>query len=127
MKGRLAFLVAALAAATAASAVAQNPPAGAAPSGRQGFAQQRMERLLQGITLTTEQRARFDSIEAAFRARMPATTPGQAPDPAQMQQRRELMASQDSALRAVLTPEQQTVWDRNVEQARSMMRRPPGR
>ncbi len=126
MKGRLAFLVAALAAATAGSAVAQNPPAGNPPAGRQGFAQQRMERLLQGITLTTEQRARFDSIEAGFRARMPAMTPGQAPDPAQMQQRRELMASQDSALRAVLTPEQQTVWDRNVEQARNMMRRPPG-
>ncbi len=130
MKVRMAFLVAALAAATAGSAVAQNPPAGnppAGPGGPGGMAQQRMQRLLQGITLTAAQQTQFDSIQAAFRAKMPAFTPGQAPDPAQMQQRRAVMASQDSALRAVLTPEQQTVWDRNVEQARSMMRRPPGR
>lgn len=124
MKARLAFLAAALLAATATSAVAQNP--GGGPGGPGGFAQRRMQTLLNGITLTTEQQAKFDSIQTAFRAQMPAFTPGQAPDPAAMQQRRELMARQDSTLRTVLTPEQQQVWDRNVEQARSMQRRPPG-
>jgi Spy/CpxP family protein refolding chaperone len=86
-----------------------------------------MQALLNGITLTAEQQAKFDSIQTAFRAQMPAFTPGQAPDPAAMQQRREMMTRQDSTLRAVLTPEQQQVWDRNMEQARSMQRRPPGR
>ncbi len=128
MKARMAFLVAALAAATAGSALAQNPPAGGPPGqgGPGGMGQRRMQMMLQGITLTPAQQARFDSIQAAFRGRMPAFTPGQAPDTAQRQQRRALMASQDSALRNVLTPEQQAVWDRNAEQARNMMRRPPG-
>lgn len=125
MKARTAFLVAALAAASAASAVAQNPPPGG-PGGPGGFAQRRMQMLLNGITLTPIQQARFDTIQAEFRAKMPAFTPGQAPDPAAMQQRRTMLASQDSSLRAVLTAEQQTVWDRNLEQARSMQRRPPG-
>ena len=125
MKARLAFLVAALAAAAAIPAVAQNPAPGG-PGGPGGFAQRRMQMLLNGITLTAAQQARFDSIQAAFRAQMPAFTPGQAPDPAAMQQRRALMSSQDSSLRTVLTPEQQQVWDRNLEQARSMQRRPPG-
>lgn len=128
MKARTAFLVAALAAASAATAVAQNPtpPAPAGPGGPGGFAQRRMQMLLNGITLTAAQQAQFDSVQAAFTAKMPAFTPGQAPDPAQMQQRRAMMASQDSSLRNILTPEQQAVWDRNVEQARSMQRRPPG-
>jgi Spy/CpxP family protein refolding chaperone len=125
MKARLALLAAALVAATASSALAQNPPPGG-PGGPGGFAQRRMQTLLNGITLTPAQQARFDTIQAAYRTQMPAFTPGEAPDPAAMQQRRGLMARQDSSLRAVLTPEQQQVWDRNVEQARSMQRRPPG-
>ena len=122
MKARLALLAATLVAVSASSALAQNPP----PGGPGGFGQRRMQMLLNGITLTAPQQARFDSIQAAFRAQMPAFTPGQAPDSAAMQQRRQLMARQDSSLRTVLTPEQQQVWDRNVEQARSMQRRPPG-
>jgi Spy/CpxP family protein refolding chaperone len=128
MKARLALLTTALVVASASLALAQNPPA-AAPAGQGGpggFAQRRMQALLNGITLTAAQQARFDSIQSAFRAQMPAFTPGQAPDPAAMQQRRGLMARQDSSLRGVLTPEQQQVWDRNAEQARSMQRRPPG-
>lgn len=126
MKVRLAFLAAALVAATATSAIAQGPPAGGPGGGPGGFAQRRMQMLLNGITLTSAQQATFDSIQTAFRGKMPAFTPGQAPDPAAMQQRRALMASQDSSLRTVLTPVQQAVWDRNVGQARSMQRRPPG-
>jgi len=125
MKARLALLAATLVAVSASSALAQNPPPGG-PGGPGGFGQRRMQMLLNGITLTAPQQARFDSIQAAFRAQMPAFTPGQAPDSAAMQQRRQLMARQDSSLRTVLTPEQQQVWDRNVEQARSMQRRPPG-
>jgi len=125
MKVRLAFLAAALVAATASSAIAQGPPPGGQGGGQAGFGQRRMQMLLNGITLTPAQQARFDSIQEAFRGKMPAFTRGEMPDPAAMQQRRTLMASQDSTLRAVLTPEQQQVWDRNVEAARNMQRRPP--
>lgn len=123
MNVRLALLTAALVAASASSAIAQGPPPGGPGGG--GFGQRRMQLLLTGITLTPVQQARFDSIQAAFRSQMPAFTPGQMPDQAAMQQRRTVMASQDSSLRTVLTPDQQQVWDRNLEQARSMQRRPP--
>ena len=127
MNVRSALLTATLVAVAATSAHAQNPPQGGPPGGGPGgFGQRRMGMLLNGITLTAQQQAKFDSIQTAFRAQMPAFTPGQMPDPAAMQQRREVMARQDSVLRTVLTPEQQQVWDRNVEQARSMQRRPPG-
>jgi Spy/CpxP family protein refolding chaperone len=125
MKFRLALLTAALVAASASTAIAQGPPAGGPGGG--GFGQRRMQMMLNGITLTTAQQAQFDFIQTAFRAKMPAFTPGQMPDQATMQQRRAVMASQDSSLRGLLTPEQQALWDRNAEQARSMMqRRAPG-
>jgi Spy/CpxP family protein refolding chaperone len=124
MKFRLALLTAALVAASASSAIAQGPPPGGPGGG--GFGQRRMQMLLNGITLTPVQQARFDSIQAAFRGQMPAFTPGQMPDQAAMQQRRDIMTRQDSTLRTVLTPDQQQAWDRNVEQSRSMQRRPPG-
>jgi Spy/CpxP family protein refolding chaperone len=126
MNVRLALLTAALVAASASSAIAQGPPPGGQGGPGGGFGQRRMQMLLTGITLTPAQQAQFDSIQTAFRARMPAFTPGEMPTPEAMQARRALMASQDSSLRTVLTPEQQAVWDRNLEQARSMQRRPPG-
>ena len=125
MNVRLALLTAALVAASASSAIAQGPPPGG-QGGPGGFGQRRMQMLLTGITLTPVQQTRFDSIQTAFRAKMPAFTPGEMPTPEAMQARRALMASQDSSLRTVLTPDQQAAWDRNVEQARSMQRRPPG-
>jgi Spy/CpxP family protein refolding chaperone len=128
MKRRVVLLSALLLAAPAI-AVAQGtpPPAG----GQQGqgpgaFAQRRMQMLLNGITLTAELQARIDSIQARFAAQMPAFTPGTPPDPAARQQRRELMQRQDSTIRTVLTPDQQQVWDRNVEQMRATMPRRPG-
>ncbi len=123
MKGRTAFLAAALAVVSASTLVAQGPPGGGGPG---GFGARRMQMLLNGITLTATQQAKFDSIQTAFRAQMPAFTPGQMPDQSAMEQRRAVLARQDSTLRTVLTPEQQQVWDRNAEQVRSMMRRPPG-
>ena len=110
----------------AGAAVAQNPPQGPGQGGPGGgpaaFAARRMQALLQGITVTPAQQARMDSIVAAFSAQMPAFTPGQMPDSARAR-RRELTARQDSTVRAVLTPEQQQVWDRN---AANMPQRRPG-
>jgi Spy/CpxP family protein refolding chaperone len=113
----------------AGAAVAQNPPQ-APPPGQGGpgggpaaFAARRMQALLQGITVTPAQQARIDSIVTAFSAQMPAFTPGQMPDSASRARRRELTVRQDSTVRAVLTPEQQQVWDRN---AANMPQRRPG-
>ena len=131
MKSRLALLSAALLACAAPLALAQNPsappppPAQGGMGGQGSFAQRRMQMMLNGITLTAEQQSRVDSIQTAFRSRMPAFTPGQRPDSASMAQRRQVMTEQDSTIRALLTPEQQQVWDRNAEQMRNM-RRPGG-
>ena len=123
MKVRLALFSIALVALSATAASAQNPPPGG-PGGPGGMGNRRMQVMLTGITLTAPQQARVDSITAAFRAQMPAFTPGAPPDSAAMAQRRTLSARQDSTIRTLLTPEQQAVWDRNAEQARSMQRRP---
>ena len=125
MKVRLALLGIALVALSATAAPAQNPAPGG-PGGPGGMGNRRMQMMLNGITLTAPQQARVDSIVAAFRAQMPAFTPGTPPDEAAMTLRRTLSARQDSTVRTLLTPEQQAVWDRNAEQARTMQRRPPG-
>jgi Spy/CpxP family protein refolding chaperone len=125
MKVRLALLGMALVALSATAAPAQNPPPGGPPGG--GMGNRRMQMMLTGITLTTQQQAKVDSVAAAFRAQMPAFTPGAPPDESARAQRMALMARQDSTIRTLLTPEQQAIWDRNAEQARNMPRRPPGR
>jgi Spy/CpxP family protein refolding chaperone len=126
MKVRLALLGMALVALSATAAPAQNPPPGG-PGGPPGggMGNRRMQMMLTGITLTAQQQATVDSIAAAFRAQMPAFTPGAPPDSAARAQRLALSARQDSTIRKLLTPEQQAIWDRNAEQARNMPRRPP--
>jgi Spy/CpxP family protein refolding chaperone len=84
------------------------------PAAGQGMGERRMQALMQGITLTAQQQAQVDSIRAQIRAQMPPFTPGSPPDPAQMQLRRSLTARQDSLVRAVLSPEQQRVFDTNL-------------
>jgi Spy/CpxP family protein refolding chaperone len=123
MKSRLTLVAALLLGLTAAPAIAQGPPGGGM-GGRQGFAQRRMQMLLNGITLTKEQQAKVDSIQEAYRGQMPAMTPGERPDSATMARFRELRQKEDADIRAVLTPEQQTIWDRNA--ANMPQRRPPG-
>jgi Spy/CpxP family protein refolding chaperone len=118
MKSRIAVVTAALLAFSAAAAVAQAPAGppqgqGQGPGGGRGGAA-RMQALLQGITLTAPQQAKFDSIQAAYQGQMPAFTPGSPPDSAAMARRREIGQKRDADLRAVLTPEQQTVWDTNM-------------
>ena len=122
MKVRFAALAAALALAVVAS-----PALAQGPGGPGGGAGRRMTALMNGITLTAPQQARVDSIVASVRAQMPAFTPGQAPDSTAMQLRRVLSARQDSTVRAVLTPEQQAIFDQNLQQMpQRMPPRPPG-
>ncbi len=127
MKSRITFVVAALAALAVVPAAAQNPQA--PPGGRMGpggFAQRRMQMLLNGITLTPVQQAKIDSIQKSYQGKMPAMTPGQMPDSATRAQRFELMRQQDMDIRAVLTTDQQAIWDKNVADMQARMPRRPG-
>ena len=118
MMRRILSVAAMLTIATAGAAFAQ-APGGQGQGGGQNRAAMRMQALLQGITLTPAQQQAVDSINTAFQAQMPAFTPGVRPDSASMAQRRALGARRDSTLRAVLTPEQQTAWDHNMETMRA--------
>lgn len=92
-----------------------------------GFAERRMQRLLQGITLTADQKAKVDSITTKYRAQMPPFTPGTPPDSATRAKMRALFGNQDEEVRALLTPDQQKVWDQNVTEMRNrMQQRAPG-
>jgi len=119
MKGiRLFALIGALVVLGASSAFAQGGGQPGQGRGRQ------MEMLMQGITLTDAQKASVDSIVQAYRAQMPATTPGQPPDSATRAKRMEVMQKQITDVRAVLTKEQQVTFDKNVETMRQNMGRP---
>jgi Spy/CpxP family protein refolding chaperone len=126
MRPRVALVTTALLLLSATVAVAQNP--GGPPAGGQGgFAQRRMQRLLQGITLTSDQQAKVDSIVTQYQSQMPAFTPGSPPDQATRDKMRAVLAQQDSTIRTVLTADQQKVWDANVTQMQQMRRmRSPG-
>jgi Spy/CpxP family protein refolding chaperone len=108
----------------AALVVFAAPAAYAQGGGGQGRGGRMMERLMTGITLTDAQKTTVDSIAQAFRAQMPAFTPGQPPDSAAQAKRMEVMAKQNEAIRKVLTPDQQKVFDKNVEDMRANMGRP---
>ena len=115
---RLFALFGALIALAAPAASAQG---GGGPGRGQG---RQMQALMEGITLTDAQKASVDSIVQAHRAQMPAMTPGQPPDSASRAKRMEIMQKQNVAIRAVLTAEQQTAFDKNVETMRQNMGRP---
>jgi Spy/CpxP family protein refolding chaperone len=93
---------------------------GGARGGRGGG--RRDEMLLRGITLSDAQRTQIDSIRARYRAQFDANrgqNNGGAPDPAMRQQMMDMMQRQSAEIRAVLTPDQQAQFDRNIEDMRS--------
>lgn len=95
----------------AAPAQAQGPGAGMRDRGQ--MLQYRNQRLLQGIELTTAQQAAVDSVTEAHQAKMPKVEPGTRPAPEQMQAFRKVAEDQATAVRNLLTPEQQEVFDKN--------------
>ena len=120
----------ALALSANAAMAQQAPPAPGPPPGMGGGpgrgGARRMQMLLQGITLAPAQQASVDSINTAFQARMPAFTPGTPPDSAARAQRMTLTTERDAAMRAVLTPDQQRVWDTNAQTMQANMPQRPG-
>lgn len=111
MRSHVALLTAAatlVLVALPARAPAQGPPAGGRGPGR------RMQMMFEGITLTPEQRARVDSIQAHYRAQMPLFTPGSPPDSATREKIHNLFQHELDDIRTVLTADQQQIFDHNV-------------
>jgi Spy/CpxP family protein refolding chaperone len=103
--------------------VALAPAAYAQGGGGQGGGRG-MQMVMQGITLTDKQKTSVDSIQQAYRAQMPAMTPGTPPDSATRAKRMDVMQKQYAAIRSVLTADQQKVFDKNLEDMRANMNRP---
>jgi len=109
-----------LAVAPMANAQANGGMRGEGRGGRGGA--RMMETLFKGIDLTDAEKSQVDSIQAAYRAKMPAMTPGQAPDPSARAAMRENMQKETADLRNVLTPDQQKIFDKNVADMRNRRR-----
>ena len=109
-----------------AVAAPQTQAQGGPPPGGQRGPGRMMEMLMQGITLDDAQKAKVDSIQAKYQKEMPPFTPGEPPAPEAMQKRRELMAKQQDEIRAILTADQQKVYDKNLADMRERMGRRPG-
>lgn len=121
-------LVAAMLVGSAAVATAQEPQ----PQGqRQGGRGMGMGMLMQGITLTAEQQAKVDSINAKYMTERRAIMQDESLDQdARRAKGRELMGKQRDELKALLTDEQKKVFDKNVEEMQGRMQgggRPPQR
>ena len=109
------FLAAAAIALTATTAMAQGAPQG----GGQGGAQRAMEAMMQSITLTDAQKAKVDSIVAAWREesgklRQDAQAAGGPPGPELMEKMRAVSTKRNDAIKAVLTDEQKAVFEKNL-------------
>lgn len=73
---------------------------------------------LNGIALTPAQQSKIDSITANTRAQMPVRTPGTQPSEADREKMRSLSMASSQAIRAVLTAEQQAIYDKNLAELR---------
>jgi len=84
----------------------------------------RSQALLNGITLTADQQTQVTAIRERHRSEMQALNPRENPDDrAKMQQN---MQTQLAEIRAVLTPDQQTQFDKNVADMRQRMQQRGG-
>lgn len=83
--------------------------------GRGQMGQRQNEMLFKGITLTEAQQATIDSLQSANReAMMAMMRSGGMQDPANREKAAEMRRKNMTDIRAVLTPEQQAVFDKNV-------------
>jgi Spy/CpxP family protein refolding chaperone len=78
----------------------------------------RVDTLLQGIALTAEQKPQVDSILAYYVDQLPSSLPEASVDSVGRERIVALLDRLDVEIRAVLTPEQQTMFDKNKEEWR---------
>ena len=117
------------------------PPANApqgAPQGqagpREGGRGRGMQMLFEGITLTDAQQKQVQDISEKYRGQMRELMPngfqGGPPDDATRAKMDALRTRQNADIRAILTADQQTIFDKNVADAKKrreqMGNRPPG-
>src|SRR6478672_6201963 len=85
--------------------------------GRRGMGGERMEAMMfEGITLTDAQKAQVDSLRARHRAEMEGLDPRN--NPGDRQKMMQMMQTHMAEVRALLTPDQQVVFDKNMQQMR---------
>jgi Spy/CpxP family protein refolding chaperone len=105
--------------ASAQGAPPQGGPQGGGPGMRGGRG---MAMLFEGITLTDAQQKSVQDIGAKYREQMMALMPngmgGGPPDDATRAKMTDLRTKQQAEIRALLTSEQQTVFDKNVAEAK---------
>lgn len=103
---------------------AQGQPSGApqgGPGEMRGQGRGGMQAMLfEGITLTDAQQKQIDAIRAKYKAQrqqsMPNGMGGGPPDDAMRAKMTEMQQKQNIELRAVLTTEQQVLFDKNAEE-----------
>ena len=85
------------------------------------------EMLFKGITLTEAQKAKIDTIQTKMRADQQAMMAGGGmQDPANREKMVAMRTKVNADIRGVLTPEQQTIFDKNLaEMPQGGGRRPP--
>ena len=124
---RFAIAGVALCAGASVASAQGTPPAGAPPGAQRGG--RGMAMLFEGITLTDAQQVKVDSIRAKYSAErqklMPNGMAGGPPDDATRAKMTAMMDKQYAEIRAILTADQQKVFDANVEKRKQMMQRPP--
>jgi Spy/CpxP family protein refolding chaperone len=87
---------------------------GGGGGGRMGGGGGRMQQMLfQGITLNDQQQHQIDSIRTSYRPQMQSASDRDA--------RRDLMQKETADFRTVLTPDQQSTFDKNLADMRSRM------
>ena len=109
-----------------------NAPQGGPPQG--GMRGRGMQMLFEGITLTEAQQAQVRTISEKYRAQMRELMPngmqGGPPDDATRAKMEDLRGKQNAEIRALLTGDQQTIFDKNLAEAKKrreqMGNRPPG-
>ena len=108
-------------------------PGGMSQGGGMGGMARQNEMLYKGITLTDAQKAKIDSIQAAGRATMQGMMQSGADMSAMRDQMVAMRQAQATAVRNVLTPEQQAQYDKNLAEMQQNAggmgggRRPPPR
>jgi len=88
--------------------------------------EERKTRMFEGITLTVDQKTKVDTIMAESAKKQQELRSSMGPDgdrQAMMGKMREIQTEQSKAIKAVLTADQQPVFDKNME---GMMPRRPG-
>ena len=82
--------------------------------------------LMVGIdsTLTPEQKTKIDEIQKKYQPEMPTREQMQADREGAMKKRQDVMAKQNPEIRAVLTPAQQAIFDKNLEEMAKRMAAP---